>query len=127
MANDDVRKRISDALSQTFSYWYVYQVKKYGGWEIDSVEHLWGPLYTVNVTLHLWNKFQFTALYLDGDGRGGGHPALFIDTWTLSFLVEEPMLNHYELQDVERTVERVLLRHGLIDESQHEPQYDEEE
>jgi hypothetical protein len=81
----------------------------------------------VNITLHLWNTFHITALYLDGDGRGGGRPALFIDTWMLSFLVEEPMLNHYELQDVERTVERVLLRNGLINKNQCTTRYEDED
>jgi glycosidase len=116
--NDGFHNRVREAVRQTLSYWYTYQVKDYDGYDIDAITHLWGPLYTVSITLRVWHTFRFSALYLDVDNRDEGshrHPTLFIDAYMLSHLVETPMLNHYQLQDVDETVERILRRHKLID------------
>ena len=91
----DIKERIRQEVSQMFSYWYFHDLPKYK-FEIGTIAPVIGPIYLVDIDLHVWSDFQLRALYVDGE-----RPGVFLDGHILSHLVETPMLKHYSLDTLD--------------------------
>ncbi len=91
----DIKQRIEEQVSQMFSYWYFHDLPKYS-FEIGTITPVIGPIYLVDINLHVWHNFELRALYVDGE-----RPGVFLDGFILSHLVETPMLKHYALNTLD--------------------------